>query len=83
MAKFFGGVPYNLYLNDSEASDHLPLIVDFVLPNVTQTGFEDYKSDKNIKQIIDFLSRDIKKKNNISLFYFYDDGSIEKKIIIE
>ena len=52
----------NLYLNDSGASDHLPLIVDFVLPNVSQTGLEDYKSDKDIIQIIDFLGRDIKKK---------------------
>ena len=73
----------NLYLNDSEASDHLPLIVDFVLPNVTQTELEDYKFDKNIIQIIDFLGRDIEEKNNIPLFYFYDDGSVEKKIIIE
>ena len=73
----------NLHLNDSEASDHLPLIVDFVLPNVSQTGLEDYKSDKDIIQIIDFLGRDIKQKNNIPLFYFYDDGSVEKKIIIE
>ena len=73
----------NLHLNDSEASDHLPLIVDFVLPNVTQTGLEDYKSDKDIIQIIDFLGRNIKEKNNIPLFYFYDDGSVEKKIIIE
>ena len=73
----------NLYQNDSEASDHLPLIVDFVLPNITQTGLEDFKSDKDIIQIIDFLGRDTKEKNNIPLFYFYDDGSVEKKIIIE
>ena len=46
-------------------------------------SLEDYKSDKDIIQIIDFLGRDIKQKNNIPLFYFYDDGSVEKKIIIE
>ena len=32
---------------------------------------------------LDVLCRDTKQVSNIPLFYFYDDGTIEKRIFIE
>ena len=39
--------------------------------------------DKKILKFIDLLGRETKVKKNEPLFYIYDDGSVEKKIIIE
>ena len=74
----------NLFWDDTKkASDHFPVVVDFVLPTITQTGIKDYKSEKNIIRIKDFLGREVKEERNTSLFYIYDDGTVEKKIILE
>ena len=34
-------------------------------------------------QVLDLLGREVKIEKNIPLFYIYDDGSVEKKIILE
>ena len=34
-------------------------------------------------QVLDLLGREVKIEKNIPLFYIYDDGTVEKKIIIE
>ena len=39
--------------------------------------------NKKISSITDMLGRDTKILKNIPLFYIYDDGTVEKKIIIE
>ena len=71
----------NLFFNDSDASDHLPLVVDFVLPAITQTGIKDYKPGKDLIRIVDLLGRDVEEGKNMPLFYIYDDGTVDKKII--
>ena len=71
----------NLFFNDSDASDHLPLVVDFVLPATTQTGIKDYKPGKDLIRIVDLLGRDVEEGKNMPLFYIYDNGSVDKKII--
>jgi hypothetical protein len=74
----------NLFLNDTkDASDHFPIIVDFVLPMINHTGIIDKKLEKNIIRITDLLGRDIKENTHTPLFYIYDNGTIEKKIIFE
>ena len=73
----------NLFLNDTDASDHLPVVVDFVLPLIYPIGSEEYKSEKDIIRITDILGRDVEKRKNTNLFLIYDDGSVEKKRIIE
>ncbi|MAO71918.1 MAG: hypothetical protein CMD02_05360 [Flavobacteriales bacterium] len=74
----------NLIWNDTkEASDHFPVVVDFVLPMINPLGFEGSKFNKKQIKIKDFLGREVKKSANIPLFYIYDDGTVEKKIIIE
>jgi len=43
-----------------------------------------FPTDKKLVKIVDVLGRVIfKPKTNMPLFYIYDDGSVEKKIILE
>ena len=44
---------------------------------------EEYTFDKKILKVIDILARETKVKKNEPLFYIYDDGTVEKRIIIE
>ena len=39
--------------------------------------------NKKLLRITDMLGRNIKELKNIPLFYRYDDGSVETKIILE
>ena len=39
--------------------------------------------NKKIVKIIDLLGREVKKTRNTPLFYIYDDGRVEKRIILE
>lgn len=40
-------------------------------------------NDRKLLRIVDNLGRDTESKNGLLLFYIYDDGTIEKKIILE
>ena len=53
--------------------------------NPTSTAITDINIIRNRKliSIIDVLGRQNKGKKNEPLFYIYDDGTVEKKIIIE
>ena len=73
----------NLFFNDSDSSDHLPVIVDFVLPISSTTEFNEGKSEKEIIRIKDIFGRDVEERKNIPLFYIYDNGTVEKKIVLE
>jgi len=44
---------------------------------------EEYYTNKEFLKITDLLGREIKAIKNTSLFYIYDDGTVEKIIIIE
>ena len=37
----------------------------------------------NLLRIVDFLGRNTKQVTSISLFYFYDNGTVEKRIFIQ
>ena len=47
------------------------------------TSIQEYTSNKEIQKVSDILGRETKRKKNIPLFYIYNDGTVEKKIIIE
>ena len=47
------------------------------------TATEEKSFDKELIRIIDILGRETKEKKNEPLFYIYDDGTVEKKIILE
>jgi plastocyanin len=53
--------------------------------NSTPTAilYPSYNNEKEIIKITDILGREIKEKKNTPLFYIFDDGTVEKKIIIE
>ena len=47
------------------------------------TGVEEITSDKKLVKITDILGKVTTPTKNTTLFYIYNDGSVEKKIIIE
>jgi hypothetical protein len=54
----------------------------FTVTNVP-TSILEINSDKRLIKIVDVLGREDKEKQSGLLFYIYDDGTVEKKIIIE
>jgi len=42
-----------------------------------------YNKSKSLIKVIDILGQETTPKSNTPLFYLYDDGTVEKKIIIE
>ena len=59
----------------------------FYYRNVASTSIENPKNnfskDRELLRITDLLGRDIKAIKNTPLFYIFNDGTVEKKIIIE
>ena len=50
----------------------------------TPTGIDDILlNNKQLIKIVDILGKETNSKNNTPLFYIYDDGTVEKKIILE
>lgn len=55
-------------------------LTDFSLPS----GIDDIlPNNKQLIKIVDFLGRECGKSKNQPLLYIYDDGTVEKKIILE
>ena len=74
----------NLLPDDTKiASDHFPVIVDYKLPMINSTGFIDKTLGKDVINIKDLLGRDVEEIKNTLIFYIYDNGTVEKKIILE
>ena len=53
----------------------------YVLPN--PASIQERITKKELLRIIDALGRETKGAKNESLFYIYDDGTVEKRIVIE
>ncbi|MBC8266164.1 MAG: Omp28-related outer membrane protein [Flavobacteriales bacterium] len=47
------------------------------------TGLQEQIKDKKILHITDLLGRETEPTKNTPLFYIYDDGTVEKRIVIE
>ena len=41
-----------------------------------------FNPNRKVEKIIDVLGRESKPKSNVPLFYIYDDGTVEKKIVV-
>ncbi|HJN63429.1 MAG TPA: hypothetical protein QGG91_01810, partial [Flavobacteriales bacterium] len=52
-------------------------------PNATTAINELNSLKRKLLEVVDILGRNAKRTKNEPLFYIYDDGSVEKKIIIE
>ena len=57
----------------------------FQITSTTPTNVSDLVIEENRKlvQVVDILGREVNPSQNIILFYIYDDGTVEKKIIVE
>ena len=76
----------NQYANDLSTSiiEFMNIHYGFVMDCITSSDREVIMhSDKDFLKIIDPLGREVDEKRNTPLFYIYDDGTVEKKIIIE
>jgi Leucine-rich repeat (LRR) protein len=49
----------------------------------TSTAIQEYTTNKELLKVTDILGREVNEKRNTPLFYIYNDGTVEKKIIIE
>jgi Leucine-rich repeat (LRR) protein len=49
----------------------------------TSTAIQEFSTNKELLKVTDILGRDVEEKRNTPLFYIYNDGTVEKKIIIE
>ena len=47
------------------------------------TGLNNYSSSRKLLKVTDILGRDMTSKRNTLLFYIFDDGTAERKIILE
>jgi len=56
---------------------------NYVNPCPTISAIEEQSTNKKLLRTIDVLGRETKGKKNQPLFYIYDDGTVEKRIVIE
>jgi len=47
------------------------------------TLIEEHKINKQLLKVTDIFGREVNEKRNTPLFYIYNDGTVEKKIVIE
>ena len=72
---------WNAY--DNNISDHRPVGLKLEVDAIINTTLELEKPNKNLLKIVDLLGKKVSENTKGILFYLYDDGSVEKKIIIE
>ena len=72
----------NLVLSDMNSTCTNPVTIILQNGMLNLTGITNHSNKKLIKTI-DFLGREIIPKLNVPLIKIYDDGSIERKIVIE
>ena len=46
------------------------------------SSISEYNTDKKLLKIVDVLGREAKFKRNTTLFYIFDDGTVEKRMVI-
>ena len=58
---------------DSIVTTNLTIIISYI---------SEYNTDKKLLKIVDVLGREAKFKRNTTLFYIFDDGTVEKRMVI-
>ena len=71
---------YNLQFKENCTSNFSKATAVFMLPSLVESVND---NNKKLIKIVDVLGRESKEIKNQSLFYIYDDGTVEKKIIIK
>ena len=74
----------NWYAYENNISDHRPVGLKLEMDSlIISSIIETNTADKILIKIVDVLGRKTKSSKNKPLFYIYEDGTVEKKIIIE
>ena len=55
----------------------------FFSANCNSSATEEHTTNKELLKVTDILGRETQGNKNEILFYIYDDGTVEKRIIIE
>ena len=71
------------YDYSSNMSDSTIFFYSYIASSIDDINTENQTNKRNLISITDVLGRETKDKKNTPLFYIYDDGTVEKKIIIE
>jgi len=58
-------------------------IFQYFSTNCNPSSIQEHSTNKKLLKITDLLGRETKGKKNEVLFYIYDDGTVEKRIVIE
>tara|TARA_B100000767_G_scaffold274954_1_gene309755 strand:+ start:2020 stop:3048 length:1029 start_codon:yes stop_codon:yes gene_type:complete len=72
---------WNVY--DNNISDHRPVGIKLEVDAVIGITPEMENKEKKLIKLVDFLGRETKTKYNTPLIHIYENGSIEKKAVIE
>ena len=72
---------WNAY--DNNISDHRPIGLRLQVDPVISYTLEMEPKVKDLIKVMDVLGRETKPKKNTPLFYMYENGSVEKKIVVE
>ena len=72
---------WNAY--DNNISDHRPVGLKLQVDAVVSNTLELEPKGKNLIKVVDISGRETKYRNNTPLFYMYENGSVEKKIVVE
>ena len=51
--------------------------------NCSTTAIQEHTTNKELLKVTDLLGRETKGTKDEILFYIYDDGTVEKRIVIE
>ena len=79
---FYGAFIEAGYPLGSNLGDYLTLSTLSISEFISPSAIGEYTNEKSLIKVLDFLGRE-KNKTNQPLLYIYDDGTVEKKIIIE
>jgi len=80
---FFQYIPQVAGLYQYVCTPHLPGMGGEFTVITGTTAVKEQATNKELLKVTDILGRETKETKNEPLFYIYDDGTIEKKIIIE
>jgi len=72
---------WNAY--DNNISDHRPVGLKLQVDALISNTLEMEPKGKSLIKVVDVLGRETKPKKSTPLFYMYENGSVEKKIVLE
>ena len=82
---WYGQIPHlyqvNLVVTDDKGCADTASKIIYVFES--QTSIQEYSANKELFKVTDFLGRETKGTKNEPLFYIYDDGTVEKRIVVE